>query len=153
MKASPVIQWRTVASAHPNAEIAIRRALVELAQPGALTFRPFGKTFSRRAPSQSTSRCTPRISTINRNSWYFGRSKHLRKLSDVPSYPFATIEEDLHFLVQRFASCGLHQIIVIDFTLNLTTHSVVRVIVPGIESWALDRTLGPRAVEFWKQNV
>jgi ribosomal protein S12 methylthiotransferase accessory factor len=72
----------------------------------------------------------------------------------VPSFPFATIEEDLQFLVQRFAACGLDQIIAIDFTPNLTTHSVVRVIVPGIESWALDHgRLGSRAVEFWKQHA
>jgi ribosomal protein S12 methylthiotransferase accessory factor len=140
---------------HPNAEIAIRRALVELAQSRCVDIQAVREDIlPPGAVAEHFALHTRRISAINRNSWYFGRSKHLRKLSEVPSFPFATIEEDLQFLVQRFAACGLDQIIVIDFTPNLTTHSVVRVIVPGIESWALDHgRLGSRAVEFWKQHA
>ena len=141
--------------AHPNAAVAVRRALVELAQSRCVDIQAVREDIlPPGAIAAHFALHTRRINIINRDSWYFGRSKHLRKLSDVPSYSFATIEEDLQFLMQRFAACGLDQIIVIDFTPNLTTHSVVRVIVPGIESWALDHgRLGPRAVEFWKQHV
>ena len=140
---------------HPNAKVAIRRAIVELAQSRCVDIQAVREDIlPPGAVAEHFALHTRRISKINRESWYFGRSKHLRKLSDVSSYPFATIEEDLQFLMQRFTSCGLHRIIVIDFTPNLTTHSVVRVIVPGIESWALDHgRLGTRAVEFWKQYV
>jgi ribosomal protein S12 methylthiotransferase accessory factor len=140
---------------HPNAAVAVRRALVELAQSRCVDIQAVREDIlPPGAIAAHFALHTRRINIINRDSWYFGRSKHLRKLSDVPSYSFATIEEDLQFLMQRFAACGLDQIIVIDFTPNLTTHSVVRVIVPGIESWALDHgRLGPRAVEFWKQHV
>jgi YcaO-like protein with predicted kinase domain len=141
--------------AHPNAEVAVRRALVELAQSRCVDIHAVREDIlPPDAVAEHFALHTRRISIINRDSWYFGRSKHLRKLSEVQSHSFATIEEDLQFLVQRFAAYGLDQIIVIDFTPNLTTHSVVRVIVPGIESWALDRgRLGPRALEFWKQHV
>ena len=141
--------------AHPNAEVAVRRALVELAQSRCVDIQAVREDIlAPDAVAEHFALHTRRINKINRDSWYFGRSKHLRKLSDVSSHRFATIEEDFQFLVQRFAACGLHQIIVIDFTPNLAGHSVVRVIVPGIESWALDHgRLGPRAVEFWKQHV
>jgi YcaO-like protein with predicted kinase domain len=141
--------------AHPNAAVAVRRALVELAQSRCVDIQAVREDIlPPEAVAEHFALHTRRINIINRDSWYFGRSKHLQKLSDVPSHSFATIEEDLQFLMQRFAACGLDQIIVIDFTPNLTTHSVVRVIVPGIESWALDHgRLGPRAVEFWKQHV
>jgi ribosomal protein S12 methylthiotransferase accessory factor len=140
---------------HSNANIALCRALSELAQSRCVDIQAVREDIvAPDDPARCFSHHTRRISVIQRDSWYFGTSKRLRKLSDVPSHCFATIEEDLHFLLQRFAACGLCQIIVIDFTPHIATHSVVRVIVPGIESWALDHgRLGPRAVEFWKQHV
>jgi YcaO-like protein with predicted kinase domain len=140
---------------NPNAEVAVRRALLELAQSRCVDIQAVREDIlPPDAVAEHFAMHTRRVNVINRNSWYFGGSERLRKLSEVPSHSFTTIEEDLQFLMQCFAACGLNQIIVIDFTPNFTTHSVVRVIVPGIESWALDRgRLGPRAVEFWKQNV
>jgi ribosomal protein S12 methylthiotransferase accessory factor len=60
----------------------------------------------------------------------------------------------MEFLLQRFKAGGLDEIIVIDFTPDKIGYSVVRVIVPGIENWALDHgRLGDRAVNFWKKHV
>jgi ribosomal protein S12 methylthiotransferase accessory factor len=141
--------------ANPNAEVAVRRALLELAQSRCVDIQAVREDIlAPGAVAEHFAMHTRRVNVINRNSWYFGGSERLRKLSDIPSHSFTTIEEDLQFLLRRFAACGLNQIIVVDFTPNLTTHSVVRVIVPGIESWALDHgRLGPRAIEFWKQHV
>ena len=141
--------------ANPNAEVAIRRALLELAQSRCVDIQAVREDIlPPGAAAEYFAMHTRRVEVINRESWYFGGSKRLKKLSDVPSNSFATIEEDLQFLLQRFAACGLDQIIVIDFTPNLITHSVVRVLVPGIESWGLDHgSLGPRALEFWKLYV
>jgi ribosomal protein S12 methylthiotransferase accessory factor len=141
--------------ASPNAEVAARRALLELAQSRCVDIQAVREDILEPGTvAEHFAMHTRRVDVINRNSWYFGGSKRLRKFSDVPSNSFPAIEEDSRFLVERFAASGLHQIIVIDFTPNLTTHSVVRVIVPGIENWILDHgRLGPRAVEFWKQHV
>ncbi|HEX5284233.1 MAG TPA: YcaO-like family protein [Bryocella sp.] len=138
---------------HPNAEVAVRRALLELAQSRCVDIQavredipPPGASFDRFAPHSR------RVNAINPGSWYHGSSKSLRKFRDIPSYPFPTLEEDLEFLLQRFAAVGLNRIIVVDFTPNETGFSVVRVIVPGIENWALDHgRLGPRSLEFWKK--
>jgi ribosomal protein S12 methylthiotransferase accessory factor len=139
--------------AHPNADVAIRRALLEVAQSRCVDIQavredilPPGTVTGRFAPH------TRRVDVINRESWCFTSSKHLRKLNEIVSHPFPTIGEDLKFLLQRFAACGLNQIIVVDFTPEQTQYSVVRVIVPGIENWALDHgRLGNRALEFWKK--
>jgi YcaO-like protein with predicted kinase domain len=141
--------------ANPNAEVAARRALLELAQSRCVDIQAVREDIKEPGTvAEHFAMHTRRVNVIDHNSWYFGGSKHRRKLSDVPSHSFPTIEEDLRFLVEHFAASGLHQIIVIDFTSNLTTYSVVRVIVPGIESWVLDHgRLGPRAIEFWKQYV
>lgn len=139
--------------AHPNAEVAVRRALLELAQSRCVDIQavrediaPPGTTFGRFAPHSR------RVNAINRDSWYHGSSKSRRNFRDIPSYPFTTLDEDLDFLLERFKSYGLDKIIVVDFTPGNTGYSVVRVIVPGIENWALDHgRLGYRALNFWKQ--
>jgi ribosomal protein S12 methylthiotransferase accessory factor len=141
--------------AHPNAEVAARRALLEVAQSRCVDIQairedilPPGTVIGRFAPH------TRRIDFINRESWCFGSSKNVRKLEDIESHSFPTIDEDLQFLQQHFAACGLQQIIVADFTADKTDYSVVRVIVPGIENWALDHgRLGHRAVNFWTQHA
>ena len=140
---------------HPDAQVAIRRALLEVAQSRCVDIQAVREDIL--APGTVTERFSPhtrRIDVINRESWCFGSSRHLRKFEEIPSHRFATLDEDLEFLLQRFKACGLDQIIVVDFTPDKIGYSVVRVIVPGIENWALDHgRLGDRAVKFWKQHV
>jgi ribosomal protein S12 methylthiotransferase accessory factor len=141
--------------AHPNAEVAVRRSLLELAQSRCVDIQAVREDIL--PPGTVTGRFAPhsrRIDVINRQNWCFGSSKHLRKFTEIASHPFATLEEDLEFLFQRFKAGGLDEIIVIDFTPDKIGYSVVRVIVPGIENWALDHgRLGDRAVNFWKKHV
>ena len=141
--------------AHPNADVAFRRALLEVAQSRCVDIQAVREDIL--PPSAVSDHFSPharRVDVINRESWYFGKSKNLRKLRDIPSYPLATIDEDLEFLLKRFAACGLQQIMVIDFTPDANGYSVVRVIVPGIENWPLDHgRFGQRAVDFWKKHV
>ena len=141
--------------AHPNAEVAVRRSLLELAQSRCVDIQAVREDIL--PPGTVTGRFAPhsrRIDVINRENWCFGSSKHLRKFTGIASHPFATLEEDLEFLFQRFKAGGLDEIIVIDFTPDKIGYSVVRVIVPGIENWALDHgRLGDRAVNFWKKHV
>jgi ribosomal protein S12 methylthiotransferase accessory factor len=141
--------------AHPNARVALRRALTELAQSRAVDIQAVREDISPPDAIVDTfSLHTRRISAIHRESWCIAHSSDLRRFANIPSYSFEHIEEDLAFLIDRFTSCGLNRIIVVDFTPNEAAYSVVRVIVPGIESWAMDRgRLGQRAVNFWKRHA
>jgi ribosomal protein S12 methylthiotransferase accessory factor len=139
--------------AHPNVHVALRRALTELAQSRCVDIQGVREDICQPGPDEdSFSLHTRRISVINPHSWYLGRSKARRTLKDFPSVANETVEADLRTLLERFAACGLTQIIVVDFTPNIVGYSVVRVIVPGIEFWATDHgRLGLRAAAFWKQ--
>jgi YcaO-like protein with predicted kinase domain len=141
--------------AHPNARVALQRALCELAQSRCVDIQAVREDIAPPdAVIESFAIHTRRISAIHRESWYLGRSQHQRRFSDVPSYSFPQIEDDLAFLIERFTSCGLDRIVVVDFTPDRSDFSVVRVIVPGIESWAMDRgRFGQRAVNFWKRHA
>jgi ribosomal protein S12 methylthiotransferase accessory factor YcaO len=140
--------------AHPDANVALRRALTELAQSRCVDIQ--GVREDLRGPEEVSDTFdlhTRRVSTIHRDSWYLGESKSKRKLADISSEFSKSIDGDLRFLLDRFIASGLRQIIVIDFTPQIADYSVVRVIVPGIELWATDHgRLGPRAAAFWKAH-
>ena len=131
------------------------RALTELAQSRCVDIQGVREDLlPPDAVSDSFALHTRRISTIDRDSWYLGQSKKKRKLTEIHSRAHDSIDDDMKFLLDRFAACGLTQIIVIDFTPPMVPYSVVRVIVPGIEFWATDHgRLGPRAVDFWKKHA
>ena len=75
-------------------------------------------------------------------------------MNEVVSHRFGTIQEDFVFLIDRLVSSGLKQIIVIEFPSECARCSVVRVIVPGTEFWAVGhRRLGPRALAFWRSHA
>src|ERR1700733_3132358 len=96
---------------HPDAQVAIRRALLEVAQSRCVDIQAVREDIL--APGTVTERFSPhtrRIDVINRESWCFGSSRHLRKFEEIPSHRFATLDEDLEFLLQRFKACGLDQI-------------------------------------------
>ena len=141
--------------AHPDVNVALRRALTELAQSRCVDIQGVREDLlPANAVSDSFALHTRRISAINRNSWYLGESQKRRKLCEISSRTHNSIEEDMKFLMDRFIACGLDQIIVVDFTPAAAPYSVVRVIVPGIEFWATDHgRLGDRALAFWKANA
>jgi len=141
--------------AHPNVHVAVRRALSEVAQSRCVDIHGVREDLlPPDAPVGEFSLHARRIRAIDRGSWYLGESERRRDVRDVASHDHATIEEDLAWLMQRFAESGLGTMIVVDFTPELSDYSVVRVIVPGVELWATDHgKLGDRALAFWKQHA
>jgi ribosomal protein S12 methylthiotransferase accessory factor len=140
---------------HPDANVALRRALTELAQSRCVDIQGVREDIV--PPNQSTdlfSLHTRRISAVNRNSWYLGIGETRRDFTDIPSHHFDTLDEDIEFLVRRLQASGLEQILVVDFTPADAPYSVVRVIVPGLELWATDHgRLGPRALSYWQRHA
>jgi ribosomal protein S12 methylthiotransferase accessory factor len=62
--------------------------------------------------------------------------------------------EDLNHILSSLKQRGINQVIVVDFTPKGAPYSVVRVIVPELESWSVNHSkLGRRALEFWKTHV
>lgn len=140
---------------HPNINVALRRALTELAQSRCVDIQGVREDIAPPGvDADFFSLHTRRITAIDRDTWYLGPSKSKRPLESIASNEFDSLEGDLAFLMDRFAACGLNRIIVVEFTAADVPYSVVRVIVPGIELWATDRgRLGRRAVDFWKKHA
>ena len=91
---------------------------------------------------------------IHRNLWPLGESRTPRRLDELPSAVHTDVREDLDHILARLQTCGITQIIVVDFTPPDAPFAVVRVIVPELEQGSMQ--LGPvgrRATEFWRAHV
>jgi ribosomal protein S12 methylthiotransferase accessory factor len=139
----------------PNAHVALRRAISEVAQSRCVDIQAVREDIvDSNAPKETFAPHTKRIAVVNRRSWVLGESRSRRPFEAIESHSFDDLNQDVRWLMDRLETAGLSEAIVVDFTPDCTTHSVVRVIVPGIELWASDHgRVGPRAVEFWNQHA
>jgi ribosomal protein S12 methylthiotransferase accessory factor len=113
---------------HPDLEVALIRAITECAQSRVLDPQP--------APWRLPSDQTP------------------VKAADLPSYPSDDVVADIRFMLDRLRACGLTRAVVVDVSPPEIPVHAVRVLVPGLESWAIDRSkLGDRATRAWNQAV
>jgi len=139
----------------PNAHVALRRAISEVAQSRCVDIQGVREDIvDSNAPKELFTAHTKRIAVVNQKSWAVGGSRIRRPFEAIESHSFDDLNQDVRWLMERLETAGLSEAIVVDFTPDCTTHSVVRVIVPGIELWASDHgRVGPRAVEFWNQHA
>ncbi len=141
--------------AHPNARIAVVRALTELAQSRVVDIqgvredlRPAGVKVH---PAGTK---TQRVQKIQTERWMLQQAGIERQFRDITSTENEDIAADIRLILSRLAQSGIERVIVVDLSEPGGIFSVVRVLVPGLEFWALDQgKLGPRATQFWQEHV
>lgn len=140
---------------HPDAEVAAVRAVTEVAQSRVVDIQSLREDIT--LPDEKVDKWfyhVQRSATVNRQSWYFTRSAARVRLDDVPSHPSDDIVADIHLMLERLRRRGMTRAIVVDLSAPGIPAKVVRVIVPGVESWAIDRSkLGPRAAAAWNEAL
>ena len=128
--------------AHPDARVAISRALTEAAQQrlliGTRSYFPQAQLHSR-------------LHSIPWKGMADGLGKESRcSFSDIASASYSNILDDIHYMMQKLAEQGLEQVIVVDLTKHEFNIPVVKVIVPGLADYWTSNTspnwnaLGPR---------
>jgi len=140
--------------AHPNARIAVVRALTELAQSRVVDIQGVREDLiSADAPSKSSSRHTQRIQKIEPRRWILQQAGIERPFEQMVSIENDDIADDIRFILSGFVRRGIERAIVVDFT-EPDSFPVVRVLVPGLEFWSIDQgKLGDRALQFWRQHA
>jgi ribosomal protein S12 methylthiotransferase accessory factor len=150
--------------ASPNAALALVRALTECAQSRAGELEHLREDLDHRgaAPSdlgrgeldgglvrrQTSSAPWPQAGIDGGSS--HGREAATTPFDNVPSFESDDIVEDVSFLVRSIRGAGCSRILVCDLTPPDSPFAVVRLIVPGLETWAFDNSkLGPRALDAW----
>ncbi len=149
----PMVHWGV--GTHPDAEVAARRALTEAAQSRCVDIQAVREDIQPAGvdPVGGHSH-TRRAGDVNRRFWHLGESRTRRRLSELPSVVHDDVQADLDHLLARLRARGLTQVVVVEFTPPDAVFAVVRVIVPGLETWSLRHgPLGPRAMEFWRTHA
>ncbi|MGY4472915.1 YcaO-like family protein [Bradyrhizobium sp. USDA 3364] len=127
------------AGTHPDARIALTRALTEAAQSrvtgihgGREDIPDFASAVPRPPPEPD--------------------HHAMISFGEIPSREHASVNEDVEFIVDRMRNVGFDQAVVFDLTRAEVGIPVVRVVVPHAESWTLfiehggRASLGPRAL-------
>ena len=128
--------------AHPDANVALIRALTEAAQTrltyiagsrddlDAEEFTAFGYAQKRRLADMLLRAGPP-----------------ARNCGSVPSNSCETLRGDLDWLIARLVACGIEEVVVVDLSKSEIGIPVVRVVIPGLEAPHddPDYVVGPRA--------
>ncbi|MDI9643949.1 MAG: YcaO-related McrA-glycine thioamidation protein [Candidatus Verstraetearchaeota archaeon] len=120
---------------HLVAEIAVVRALTEAVQSRLTTIHGTREDtvkaeFARRIGYE-------RMKRINRK--WFAPSQRKTTLQQMKSYTTEDFLEDIKYTLESLRRVGLAEVIVVDLTRRETGVPAVRVIVPGLEVYALDK--------------
>lgn len=140
--------------AHPNARIAAIRALTELAQSRVVDIQSVREDILPAGIDVAPPiKHTQRLEKIDLRRWTLQQAGTERPFRAISSVENEDIADDIRLILSRLTQHGIERVIVVDFS-EPGPFSVVRVLVPGLEFWALDQgKLGPRAVQFWRQHV
>ena len=127
---------------HPDARIALTRALTEAAQSRLTCIQGGREDLPDFVPPKGAPPVEARIGAGEPISF-----------DDLPSYQHRSVNEDVEFIIERMGKAGFDQIVVVDITRAEVGIPVVRVIVPRTEIWTLyfahgsRASLGPRALQ------
>ncbi|MEN3035284.1 MAG: YcaO-related McrA-glycine thioamidation protein [Candidatus Methanosuratincola sp.] len=133
---------------HLVAEIAAARALTEAAQSRLTTIHGTREDtvkaeFARRIGYE-------RMKRINRR--WFSPCPQRVSLDELRSFSGKDFLEDIRYTLERLISAGLREVIVVDLTRGETGIPAVRVIVPGLEVYALDKERAGRRLSTYSDT-
>ncbi len=140
---------------HPDARVAVRRALTETAQSRCVDIQGVREDLCPPETARSTFNWhTSRISEVDRRVWTINNSLTRKSSATMPSAVHDDVQQDLDHILSNLQQCGIHQVIVVDFTPPDAPYAVVRVIIPCLETWSVDHArLGKRAQNYWQTHV
>jgi ribosomal protein S12 methylthiotransferase accessory factor len=119
---------------HPDARIALTRALTEAAQT-RLGYIQGGR---EDLPDFAPAKGTPPAPTWNR--W-----GDTIRFDDIASYEYPSVNDDVEFIIERMRQSGFDQVVVFDITRAEVGIPVVRVVAPRAEAWTFCLMHGGRA--------
>ncbi|MDQ3807169.1 MAG: YcaO-like family protein [Thermoproteota archaeon] len=129
---------------HPDARIAILRAITEVSQTRAANIQGARDDLRKIKYSDEN--------TDDRRAWQFMPSIKKIKFSEVQTFLNGDILDDINLILLRLRSVGLNEVIIVNLTNPDIGVPVVRAIVPGLETFKITKSvMGIRAKAYFKQ--
>lgn len=119
---------------HPDARIALTRALTEAAQSRLTCIQGGREDLPEFVPAKGAPPVEPRQ-----------RSGQTISFDEIASYQHPSVNDDVEFIIERMRQSGFEQVVAVDITRKEVGIPVVRVIVPRSEIWTLYFEHGSRA--------
>jgi ribosomal protein S12 methylthiotransferase accessory factor len=113
---------------HPDARVAVTRALTELAQSRLTIFQGVREDIDRVAERDG-------LADRPSQSLWFANGP-VKSFAAVRTYRRQDILDDIRLMSHQLESAGLKQVIAVDLTRSEVGFPVVKVIVPGLEHWS-----------------
>lgn len=130
--------------AHPDARIALLRAITEVSQTRAANIQGARDDLRKIKYDEKN--------TDDRRAWQFMKSTKKIKFSQVETFFSEDILDDIRLILSRLKSVGLTQAIIVDLTNPDIGIPVVRAIVPGFETFKITKSvMGMRARACFRQ--
>jgi ribosomal protein S12 methylthiotransferase accessory factor len=136
---------------HPDAEVAVLRALTEAAQSRVVDLQGVREDLNLPgAKIEPWQQLTYRGHQLDAGDWPFGTCADKVPFDRIVNHPSDDIMADVNVMLDGIRARGMRRVIVVDLSVPDLPFHVVRVIVPGMESFAFDQgRLGPRALARW----
>jgi thioglycine synthase len=129
---------------HPDARIAILRAITEVSQTRAANIQGARDDLRKIKYGESN--------TDDLRAWQFMPSKKRIKFSQIQTFFNEDILDDIKLILSRLKEVGLGRVIMVDLTHPEIGVPVVRAIVPGLETFKITKSvMGMRAKACFRQ--
>ena len=129
---------------HPDARIAILRAISEVSQTRAANIQGARDDLRKIKYGEQN--------TDDRRAWQFMPSTKRIKFSEIETFFNEDILDDIKLILLRLKNGGLNQVIIVDLTNPDIGVPVVRALVPGLETFKITKSImGKRARECFRQ--
>jgi len=140
---------------HPDAEVALIRAITECAQGRAVDIQAMREDI--RLPTEQVSKYqnhVQRSATIDKGAWAWQPMHKVVAFPEIPSWRTDDVMDDIQLILDRLRAGGVSRALVVDLSPPEIPVKVVRVIVPQLESWAVDHCrIGQRGARAWNDAL
>lgn len=141
-------------AAHPDATVAVVRALTEVAQSRAVDIQGMREDIELPDADVDAWNVHVRRGAPDLTVWPYPDSDAPVPFSALPHRPSADVADDIRVLLDTLRARGIAQVAAVDLTPPWLPVAVVRVVAPGAESFGLDQSrLGPRAGRRWDETL
>jgi YcaO-like protein with predicted kinase domain len=125
---------------------ALTRALTEAVQSRVVDIQAAREDILRAGePGGMMGTHARRLTALPAGAWYFDVPAEQISLDDLPDRTSADLAHDLRVTLDGLANYGIQSVVAVDLSPPDLPISVVRTIVPGLESFAVSGQMGPRA--------
>lgn len=139
---------------HPDARIALIRAITELSQTRAINIqgaRDDLKKIQYKENDEIQKRKWQFMPALSSLDGHDNSTKKIIEFSEISTYTNRDIRDDIKLILQCLKKAGLKRAIIIDLTNSEIRTPVIRTIVPGLESFEVTNSvMGNRARKYFR---